>query len=445
MLQQDISQVKRDFYDGLYVYSLLQSDALRRAKSNEQELPRSKTKRKRKVWQMFLDDLCLLCDSHPGGTTTTAIAVEQRADKATFWVASNSNTEKLITSHLQVIMDVIKFGADNSERVDECTNFIFEKAVERSPQKVHNYAGRLSSAVRSLKTEAVPSPGSNYTYKLELLRANADLQLGLELRSTLDNLIRLCDDHKSLCKEAYRLRQEPTVKMFLKHGREEKYNSWFQIHHYLARLGSWFRAAYSVVRLGYRFADVLAHFNVRHVRTSMRFDCTPLDFEADPQTILNRIFPNYKDTSILSNAVSRIQGASKLVKRYQLRPPIPHPHAESKILNHFFLHGFEFVKGDRYVGCSKPSCYCCKQYFHYHPAKAHIGRTHDNVWIKWSLPSPLIRKHGEVDRESLRMMRLIADTMRNDITALIVADRAPLVAMFDSTTGLTLSTRTFSS
>ena len=109
----------------------------------------------------------LLCDSHPGGITTTAIAVEQRSDKAIFWVASNSKTEKLIASHLRAIMDIVRFGAEDSKRVDECTNLIFEKAVERSPQKVHNYAGRLSSAVRCLETETVPGHGSMHSCDLE--------------------------------------------------------------------------------------------------------------------------------------------------------------------------------------------------------------------------------------------------------------------------------------
>lgn len=163
MLQQDISQVRRDFYDGLYVYSLLQSDTVRRVKSDEQELPRWKTTRKRKIWQIFLDDLCLLCDSHPGGITTTAIAVEQRADKAIFWVASNSKTEKLIRSHLQVILDIVKLDAEDSQRRAERANLIFERAVERSPQRVHNYAGRLLSAVRSLETEVVANHSGNYT------------------------------------------------------------------------------------------------------------------------------------------------------------------------------------------------------------------------------------------------------------------------------------------
>ena len=445
MLQQDISQVRRDFYDGLYVYSLLQSDTVRRVKSDEQELPRSKTTRKRKIWQIFLDDLCLLCGSHPGRITTTAIAVEQRADKAVIWVASNSKTEKLTTSHLQVTLNIIKLGSEDSKRETECTSLIFEKAVDRSPQRVHNYAGRLLSAVRSLETEVVAAHGGDYSCTLGLVRANADSLSDLDLRMTMENLVSLCGDHKSLCKEAHRLRQTPTVKAFLKHARNEKYDSWFQIHHYLAHFGSWFRAAYSVVRLGHRFADILAHFSVRYVRAGPRLDCRPLDFEADPQIVLNRVYPNYKDTNILANALSRIQGASKLAERYQLRPPIPRPHAESKILNHFFLHGFELVKGDRYVGCSKSSCYCCRQYFRYHPAKARIGRTHKNVWIKWSLPSSLTRDHGEVDRESLRMMRLMADTIRNEITALILAQGTPLVAMFDSTTGLTVSTQAFTS
>ena len=163
MLQQDIFQVRKDFYDGLYVYSLLQSDMVRRVKSDEQELPRSKPTHKRKIWQMFLDDLCLLCDSHPGGITTTAIAVEQRAEKAIFWVASNYKTQKLVKSHLQVILDVVKLGAEDSKTEAECTKLIFERAVERSPQRVHNSARRLLSAVGSLENELVGGHGGDYT------------------------------------------------------------------------------------------------------------------------------------------------------------------------------------------------------------------------------------------------------------------------------------------
>ena len=261
----------------------------------------------------------------------------------------------------------------------------------------------------------------------------------------MNNLVDLREDHVALCKEAHRLRQTPAVRRFLKSPQHDRYDCSFRIHHYLARLGSWSRAACSVVKMGQRFAALLADFAVVSLNNSTYFDGRPLEFEADPETVLNRVLPNYKGTTILSNALSIIHGACKLVERYHQQPPIPQIHAESRILNHFFVNRLEFATGDQYIGCSKPSCYCCWLYFHFHPTRARTGRTHNNVWIKWSLPSPLFQDNGEANRDSLRIMRAMADGIRNEIIGLIIADGNPVVAMFDSTTGLTASARSFPS
>lgn len=51
---------------------------------------------------------------------------------------------------------------------------------------------------------------------------------------------------------------------------------------------------------------------------------------------------------------------------------------------------------------------------------------------------------GQVDRLSVRLMRVMADSVRNDVVGILVANGSPLIAMFDSTTGLTSSVGAFS-
>lgn len=252
------------------------------------------------------------------------------------------------------------------------------------------------------------------------------------------DLVDLRHDHVKLCTEAHRLRQDKIVRGFLRERRSQ-YDSWFQVHHYLARLGSWRRAACSVVELGRHFPDVLGTFQVRRVPSLPDPNRKALEFDDDPSVVLERVFPNYKGTTILSNAKTAVSTAETLAQRYRRVAQFPVPHAETRALHHFFLHKLSFVGGDRYVGCSKPSCYGCAKYFRFHPMRARTGRTHNNVWMKWCLPSALAGEDGEAQRHGLRMMRVMADSIRSDVIALLLGDSGQPGAMFDSTTGLTSS------
>jgi hypothetical protein len=37
----------------------------------------------------------------------------------------------------------------------------------------------------------------------------------------------------------------------------------------------------------------------------------------------------------------------------------PRVQAELILLEHLYVHEYQFVDGDKYIGCSKPACYCC--------------------------------------------------------------------------------------
>lgn len=269
--------------------------------------------------------------------------------------------------------------------------------------------------------------------------SNPDYQTEAELKAALGHVLRLREQHVLLCEEAHRLRRTDSIRLFLEDKRKAKYDCWFQIHHYLARLGSWLRATSNVVQLSHNFADSLAACDVRDLPVDINNEQAPLVLERDPGKVLLRVCPNFKGTSIFYDPLAKLQGACELASQYRTHTQVPIPHAETKILHFFFVQGLHFARQDRYVGCSKPSCYSCGKYFYYHPARANVGRKHNNTWIKWSLPSPLMYTGGQVDRLSVRLMSVMADSVRNDIVGMLVANESPLIAMFDSTTGLTSS------
>ena len=161
-LPQDLSQIKGDFYDGLYLHSLLQSDASRRIKSGERQLPRSSATSVRGDLQLLLDDLALLCDSESGGSTTTAIAVEQRINGNVFWVASNKSPGANVTAHLSGLINTLEHGIHQSGTDEHNTRQIVRLCVKRSPQRVENYVGRLSSAVRSMPADSWSNGDGRY-------------------------------------------------------------------------------------------------------------------------------------------------------------------------------------------------------------------------------------------------------------------------------------------
>jgi hypothetical protein len=115
------------------------------------------------------------------------------------------------------------------------------------------------------------------------------------------------------------------------------------------------------------------------------------------------------------------------------------PHAEAVVLDHFFTRNFAFVMGDRYVACSKPSCYCCKLYFKFHPLRAVTGRHHGNLWIQWGLPRPLSAISGRADRITLKILRQMSDEVRKDVLSVTLRGNSRQINMFDSTTGFSAS------
>lgn len=155
MLRQDPAHVLRDFRDSLQVRGMLQQEERKLIKNCGDMTLLNYERGRRNRWQIFLDDLCLLCDTHRGGCTTTSIATEQRLCKVVFWLTMNSGNLERAKRWLECVLDMVQRGI--GARVDVTSSLVhdlFVQSVRRSPQRVVNYANRLSSVLEDMEGRA---------------------------------------------------------------------------------------------------------------------------------------------------------------------------------------------------------------------------------------------------------------------------------------------------
>jgi hypothetical protein len=243
-----------------------------------------------------------------------------------------------------------------------------------------------------------------------------------------------------MCEEAYAYSKATSAEQYEDlFATPEEYNEIYRARHYIGRLSSWRKAARNVVSLGASFPAVLARYEVAIVSHAGTTDSSRWTAEHDLNVLLARIVPNYRGHSITCRLEGKLKSASRLMGNLENRQLYAKPHAEAVILDHFFTGNFTFVMGDRYVACSKPSCYCCKLYFRFHPLRAVTGRHHGNLWIQWGPPRPLYLTNGRTDRVTIKILRRMSDEVRKDILSAILPGYSRQVNMFDSTTGFSIS------
>ena len=124
---------------------------------------------------------------------------------------------------------------------------------------------------------------------------------------------------------------------------------------------------------------------------------------------------------------------------YQANTFRPLVHAEVQVLEAFYFGERAFVLKDRYVGTSKPACYCCYLYFQSHPLQCVTSRSHQNIWLNWGPPrlaGGAADEHYVHQRDILNSM---LEKIRVDALDQISQKAAAPLSHLDSTTGITPS------
>lgn len=237
-------------------------------------------------------------------------------------------------------------------------------------------------------------------------------ELLAELREVYDR----ARGYPDICKQAFHFRRTPSDNSLKEKIRREMGGNFYaQIRHFIGRLSSWEKSARYIVD---------------------EYMSTPLlRAERTVHAVDKQIMLPWRHTDRVKNLASMIENsqANGAVQKFFKKDHfVPIVHAEVAMIQHIYSNGLAFANDDRYIGCSKPSCYCCRAYMKLHPLRVKERLSHNNVWHKWS-PGPISSKmEGEIVRRMLRKIEADLDQSFNGKMMTVKCRRA-----FDSQTDLT--------
>lgn len=167
---------------------------------------------------------------------------------------------------------------------------------------------------------------------------------------------------------------------------------------------------------------------------------------ADSQTFLHaalrRMFPAHESERLqkvqqMLDSFKMFDVSARFEENYKDQNFQPRVHAELLLLEHFHQHRREFVNGDRYIGCSKPSCYCCDLYIKCHSGRFAVRASHGNLWKNWRAPIPPIDDDEVARKHTAKILNKMVEHVRHDVAFQIESKAPPRPNVPDSTTGIT--------
>lgn len=213
--------------------------------------------------------------------------------------------------------------------------------------------------------------------------------------------------------------------------------------HFIGRLGSHFKAARILTMAARRLPDLFDNFTIEP-RPSPKppYPPPPIDSLTTLSGILNRMLPKgsenkplYEEALETMNIKFNLQ--AKLFEQYQDKEFRPRVHAELQLLEYFYNQGLQFVDDDRFIGCSKPACYCCYLYIKHHPGDFVLPESHGIRYINWRVPD-LANEGDQTEKNHQRdVLNKVIEKIRRDALRQIDQRGDPRPWRPDSTTGIT--------
>ncbi|KAL1892456.1 hypothetical protein Sste5346_006966 [Sporothrix stenoceras] len=398
------------------------------------------------IRRQFRDDLAFLCEYDKGGDACTALGIEDREDCLIYWVAANANPQKKIEPFLVNLLGdlaaVIREGggtdtSTGTARLQTATEEVTAKCAAFALPKIKKICTLLR--IRISDCEECLGGGSF---------SDEEKQLAVWLQqfkqSTKD--ISAAGAGLDLCRLAYDRRKSREMRQLKQLALEQGHHGvsrqcFAQAHHYIGRLADHVRVPPRLVSNLQYVEDLL--LNPLSVQVPPMAHCAPCEplrqehgkRQSRLEGIISRMCKPH-EKALLAELAAGLQDFSQ---NYDLdaivhkkfadlteKSKAPRVHAEVQILEHFHRNKLDWAdNGDRYIGCSKPACFCCHLYFRHHPLRPVMPGTHNKVYPKWG--PPLLdggtANPGYIEQRDL-LNRFIED-VRKDVVEQIRAKRGP--------------------
>lgn len=262
-------------------------------------------------------------------------------------------------------------------------------------------------------------------------------------------------DLPGLCRFSYQQRLCQYVRELQRHigdgpqeldEAESRRQAFLLTRHYIGRLGSHLKAARILAKAGWTMPNLFDNFTIQ-----TRPSPTPplLPPPTDRLTTLNgiitRMLPRdskklqqYQKALATMDAKFNIQ--DRLKAQFKAKDFMPRVHAELILLEYFHMKRLPFVDDDRFIGCSKPACYCCYHYISLHPGGFVRPASHGVRYLSWRPPDLGEEEDDTLDENHQRdILNNVIKQIRLDAFRQIEKRRGPSAWHPDSTTGITRS------
>ncbi|KAI0875380.1 hypothetical protein GGS24DRAFT_455472 [Hypoxylon argillaceum] len=414
-------QLWRRFYEPLVILKILGTTR------GEHSLPLSQSPVHR-----FLDNLAYLCDHDKGGSTTSAVGLENAPEQFNLWIASNDPKQSAKSALFLtfILQDIRKIADAPDADKESLQGKLIRRCIEFAKQRVKKEAKLLTrEAARCMR----------------FFTSSKDTELYKWLGRFLEK------EPEELCHLAYRERDTLMMKQLSSRQRANRDLSVTDgqsvaikdVLHRLGRLSHHIRAPKQIVEdvsnhSGLR--NVLDEFKVGSIRPQPTIDRPQAEPDIHIYSIMNRMLSSglnerYKAAADVMN--QRYDIVSRFKQEYDSKTFKPLMHAEIQVLEHFWAKR-QFFDDDRYIGCSKPSCYCCHLYMQHHPARCVVPQTSRNVYVNWGLEA-LPQGTRDADYKHQRdLLNEMTKSIRNDALDQILRKTSAAPWHPDSQTGFTL-------
>ncbi|KIW18408.1 hypothetical protein PV08_02696 [Exophiala spinifera] len=388
-----------------------------------------------KLWRNFLDQLAFVCDSEKRGDTVAAIAAQRSFEHPIFSLASNSKSRSEARGHLCWVLAALGQIHTNEKPRLQVEDEIRTRCIDFSHQRIQTYSRWLIQAIQT---------ATNMMDEV----SNAEDAFILKEFQQLETLI--STPHRQ-CSHAHTLRRCRLMEILsIRHVAHAHRGVWSDLRHYLGRLGSWSKAVQILVLGAVTFPQRIENAQVEIIGTNGPADLPNKLHSTDLVGVVRRMVPIDQIVVFeqLNQALSEANAVAEVEDRFrqEYAQIKPRPHAELLILEHFYRNGLDFVTDDRYIGCSKPSCYCCHIYMQCHPGRFAPRPCHGNLWINWAPPYPLpipdphaVTTKGTARPQKHHTFKMLQDMLiyiRRDLQEQILSRRPERARLPDSTTGM---------
>jgi len=201
------------------------------------------------------------------------------------------------------------------------------------------------------------------------------------------------------------------------------------IRHLIGRLNHTLKAVKVLIEAKSRLPHLFDTFEIKRARSS--FSSPPPLSERNPTLaeIAGRLSGDFRSIELLRynlEELDRLHNLSEqLRKQCQKETWRPRVHAELILLNLFWVRKLKFVDNDRYIGTSKPACYCCYHYITAHPGNFVVPACHNNLWLKWKAPDIHNQNKTQQIKDREIILQKMVERIRTDVLAQIIQRRGP--------------------